>query len=267
MSREVEPTEVVRRVAGAFRAPEFDADRADRVLAGARAFDVAVERPRVRHRGLRHAAALAACAAVLLTLAVLPSVRSADSPAGTEAFRAPRGPVTRGSATTQSPAWSSAGSTYGHGAYSGVTEPPDAERLLTGHGLRFSTVVDSTSLATGKPLVVRLTLTNVSAGTMRWATFGFTLSVTTTFQADPRSPDGVFMGGVPQGVTARRTGPALTLRPGESTTTVLSTPLTAATWQVVGGYQGEQREPSAQTPPIAVIVRPRAGGSSRGRTP
>jgi hypothetical protein len=264
---------VERRLDDAFRAPEFDDARAERILTAARTVEVAARRVRGRSGGVRLAVALAACAAVLVGVVAWPSVRGEHAPAGSTTARDEsfRGTAARLSATDEG-APSAARERHRHpygrlflepswgAAYSAPTyrkaDAGDAVVMSLDHGLRLSAERVSAPVASGELLVVRLTLTNVSSETVRWNAFRFWLSTTTTFQPVPTIPGGIYFGS--SGLTrALRSGPPLALRSGESTTAVLPTAVPAGTWRVVGWYEGDPGELSGHTPTMTVLVHPR----------
>lgn len=255
---------VERRLDDAFRTPEFDDARAERILTAARTLQRAERQPRGRGRGVRLGIAFAVCAALAAALVVWPSVRSGNRPAGSTSA-----PTTARSAT----GWSAAGSSAQYGSArersrlsatsetaSAVGSGHAAERSV-GQGLWLSTELISEPVVAGDPLVVRLTLTNFWGQTVRWDTLRFGLSVTTAFQPDPSTPDGISIGGSEQRLGLRRNGSPFTLRSGESTTALLSTAVPAGTWQVVGSYAGDV---SGHTPAITIIVVPRPPAVRKG---
>ena len=146
------------------------------------------------------------------------------------------------------------------GSLTAEVKPDTATRRTSSRdGLEFSAEVASDSVVAGDALVVRLRLRNVSGGRLRWDDVRFGLSVTTTRQPDPNAPDGMFIGLDSGTYTPGRTRllHPLVLDSGEATTVVRSTGVTAATWQVVGSYAGDEGEPSGQSPTITVVARPR----------
>lgn len=247
-ARASRPSDVGRRVAEAFREPAFDEVMAERILRAASSDQTASRRTPGRNRHVRFALVLAASATLVLAAVTWSSFGGAPR-------REPTAPRAQsGSAIALSsvyrlapdpPRWQGARrqaevSALGHSIASGG----DAARS-TGHVLLLATGVLSHPTRAGDPLMVRLTLSNLWGGTVSWDRFRFDLSVTTTFQPDPTAPGGIGL---------RSGGGALLLRPGESTTTVLSTPLTAGAWRIVGSYEGEPGGFSGMTPAITVVT-------------
>jgi hypothetical protein len=146
---------------------------------------------------------------------------------------------------------------------SAFVEPAGTTATLRRDGLEFSAHVASTTLSAGDVLDVQLTLRNVSDEVVHWTDFRFGLAVFTDYQANPGNPDGMYMGlpphgpgGSPSGPMAGPPGIPFVLPPGDSTSTVISTSVTEATWNVLGIYYADADTVSAQTPTITVIARP-----------
>ena len=255
MSHDGGPGGIEHRVADVFRAPEFGDARSRRVLSAARAGAGRVRASRGRSRGARYVVALAACAAVLVAVAVWPSVRGASGPARPATVPRPRTAATRLRFAADLPTYAAAGHGHPSSATEGTRYSIDQLRRqesTAGQGVWLSTEIVSEPVAAGDRLDVRLTVTNFWGPTARWDDFRFGLSVTTTFQPDPAMPDGIGIGGM----EAKRAVPGsqrpLTLGAGESTTTIISTAVPAGIWQVVGSYVGGG--PSGATPPIEIHV-------------
>ena len=247
-TREAPPGAVGHRVAEAYRAPAFDEVRAERILVAARGGEAAFRRTPRRARGVRLALALAACASVVLAAVTWPASRW-TAPPDSVAAPTPRGSaIALGSVDRLADgrlSWQSARHLRMSSPTGYSTDPGGGEARSDGRVLLLATDVVSQPARMGDLLTVRLTLSNLWGGAIRWERFRFGLSVTTTFQPDPSTPDGIEMG------SGRR---ALVLRPGESTTTVLSTSLPIGTWQVVGSYRGDPGGASGMTRAVTVVV-------------
>jgi hypothetical protein len=118
----------------------------------------------------------------------------------------------------------------------------------TKNGLRFTAEVASTKLTSDTVLSVKLTLTNVSSQTVHWNEFGFGWG---TRNGPDREDVGI--GWPPWGITGRQ-DPPLTLRPGQSTSDVLTAAVGTGTSHVIAVYGGGEGDPHGRSPEFVVTA-------------